>query len=123
MFRGHQQIVFVTFSVILTAKVFPLPHPRLWPSHIKNQLWCTENLYRKAPYRSSHRRCSVKKGVFFRNFANFSGKHLCWSLFLRASNFIKKRLQHRCFPAKFAKFLKTSILKNIWERLLLSLIM
>ena len=30
---------------------------------------------------SSHRRCSVKKGVL-KNFANFKGKHLCWSLFL-----------------------------------------
>ena len=31
--------------------------------------------------RSSHRTCSVKKGVF-RNFAKFTGKHLCQSLFL-----------------------------------------
>ena len=33
-------------------------------------------------------------------------------------NIIKKRLQHRCFPVKFAKFLRTPILKNIYERLL-----
>ena len=32
-------------------------------------------------YGSSHRRCSVKKGVL-KNFANFTGKHLFWSLFL-----------------------------------------
>ena len=32
-------------------------------------------------FRSSHRRCSVKKGVL-KKFANFTGKHLCWSLFL-----------------------------------------
>ena len=32
-------------------------------------------------YRSSHRRCSVKKGVL-KIFANFTDKHLCWSLFL-----------------------------------------
>ena len=32
-------------------------------------------------FRSSHRRYSVKKGVL-KNFANFKGKHLCWSLFL-----------------------------------------
>ena len=31
--------------------------------------------------RSSHWSCSVKKFVL-RNFANFTGKHLCWSLFL-----------------------------------------
>ena len=30
--------------------------------------------------RSSHRRCSVRKGVL-RNFAKFTGKHLCQSLF------------------------------------------
>ena len=34
-------------------------------------------------------------------------KHLCWSLFL--IKFIKKRLQHRCSPVKFAKFLRTPI--------------
>ena len=31
----------------------------------------------------------------------------------------KKRLQHKCFPVKFAKLLRTSILKNICKRLLL----
>ena len=35
-----------------------------------------------------------------KNLANFTGKHLCWSL----CNFIKKRLQHRCFSVKFVKF-------------------
>ena len=32
-------------------------------------------------------------------------------------NFIKKRLQHRCFPMNIAKFLRTPVLKNICERL------
>ena len=32
-------------------------------------------------FRSSHWTCSVKKGIL-KNFANFTGKHLCWSLFL-----------------------------------------
>ena len=58
-----------------------------------------------------------KKGVL-KNFANFTGKHLCWSLF-QACSFIKKRLQQWCFPVKFTKFLRTSILKNICERLIL----
>ena len=40
------------------------------------------NLWVKFPiYRSSHRRCSVRKGVG-RTFAKFTGKHLCRSLFL-----------------------------------------
>ena len=59
-----------------------------------------------------------------KNFANFTGKPLCWSLFLKscrveAWNIIKKRLQHKCFPVNILKFLKTPILKNICERLLL----
>ena len=41
----------------------------------------------------------------FKSFSNFTGKHLRWSL--KACNFIKKRLQPRCFPVKFAKFLRT----------------
>ena len=35
-------------------------------------------------------------------FAKFTGKHIYWSLF--------STIQHRCFPVKFAKFLKISIL-------------
>ena len=58
--------------------------------------------------RSSHQKCSLKKGILG-NLTNFTEKHLCWSLFL-----IKlQRLQHRCFPVKFAKFLRRPISKNI----------
>ena len=49
------------------------------------------------------------KIVFLKNFANFTGKHLCWSLLFNKAaglqTFIKKRLEHRCFPVKFTKFL------------------
>ena len=38
---------------------------------------------------------------------------------LQACNFVKKRLRHKCFPVKFAKFSRTAILKNVCERLLL----
>ena len=38
---------------------------------------------------------------------------------LQTCNFIKKRLQHRCFSMNIAKFLRTTILKNNSERLLL----
>ena len=42
--------------------------------------------------------------------------------FLKAQtcNFIKKGLQYSCFLVKFAKFVRTPILKNICEQLLLS---
>ena len=49
-------------------------------------------------------------------FARFIGKHLCSSLFfnkvvgLRPVTLLKKKLQHRCFPMNFAKFLKAPFL-------------
>ena len=64
--------------------------------------------------RTSHRRRSIKKGVL-KGLANFTEKkNMCWSL--QACNFIKNRLQHRCFPKKIAKFLRTPIFANIYER-------
>ena len=71
--------------------------------------------------RSSHWTCSVEKGIL-KTFANFTGKHLCWNVLIHSvKNFVKKRLQHRCFPVKLAKFLRTPNLKNICERLLPSI--
>ena len=70
-----------------------------------------------------HRKCSIKKPVL-KNFAVFTGKHLCWSLFLinvaglRLVTYLK-RLQHRCFPVNIAKFLRTPILKKICQPWLL----
>ena len=64
------------------------------------------------PARSSCSQMIFKIGVF-KNFATFTGKHLCWSLFhkvagFQACNFTKKSLQHRCFPVNIAKFLRTA---------------
>ena len=72
--------------------------------------------------RSSHQGCSVKK-VFLKISQMSLEKFLYWSLFdkvpcLQACSFILKRLQHRYFPVKFAKFLRTPIWRNICERLL-----
>ena len=65
--------------------------------------------------RSNHQRCSVKKGVL-RNFAKFTGKHLCQSLFLNkvaggACNFIKKET--------LVKFLRSPFSQNTSGRVLL----
>ena len=59
-------------------------------------LFCSNE---KALSRSSHCKCSVKKGVL-KNFAKFTGKHLC----LRPATLLKIKLWHRCFPVNFAKF-------------------
>ena len=70
-----------------------------------------------ALFRGSHRKCSARKAVL-RNFAKFTGKHLCQSLIfnkaagLRLATVLKKRLWHRCFPLNFAKFLRTPVLQN-----------
>ena len=72
-------------------------------------------------YRSSHQKCSLRKGVL-RNFTRFTGKHLCQSLFficVRLATLLKKRLWHRCFPVNFAKFLRTLFLQNTFGRLFL----
>ena len=84
--------------------------------------------------RSSHQRCSMKKGALI-NFAKFTGKHLCRSLFfnkvaglrsffnkvagLRRASLLKKRLWYRCFPVNFAKFIRTPSLQSTSGRLLL----
>ena len=41
-----------------------------------------------------------------KNFSIFTGKYMCWGLFLKKET-IKKSLQRRCFPVSIAKFLRT----------------
>ena len=74
---------------------------------------------------SSHLRCSVRKGVL-RNFAKFTGEHLCQSPFFnkvvpQLEILLKKRLCHRCFPVIFAKFLRKPFLQNTSGRLFLQI--
>ena len=76
---------------------------------------------RTAGYRNSRSQMFFKIGVL-KNFAVFIGK----LFFNRVADFrpatiLKKRLEHKCFPVNIAKFLRTPILKNICERLLLQL--
>ena len=67
---------------------------------------CFSIFFQCAYYRGSHRTCSGKKGVL-NNFTLFTGKHMCW------------RFQQACFAENIANLLRTLILKNICERLLL----
>ena len=59
-----------------------------------------------------------KNGVL-KDFAKFTEKHPCRSLFfnkvagLRPANVLKKRLQHMCFSVNFVKFLRTLFLKEL----------
>ena len=62
-------------------------------------------------FRSSHRRCSIKKGVL-RNFAKFTGKHLFQSLFF---NKVKKETLAQLFSCEFCKTFKNTFLtEHVW---------
>ena len=69
----------------------------------KKFLWVNTN-YDVCSFRSSRSQMFFKIGVP-NNFVIFIGEHLCWSL---ACAFIKKRLQHSCFPVNIAKCLRTA---------------
>ena len=73
---------------------------------------------------SSRPEVFCKKGIL-RNFAKFTGKHLCQSLFfnlvtgVRPATLLKVRLWHRCFPMTFAIFLRIPFLTEHLRWLLL----
>ena len=76
--------------------------------------------------KSSHSQLFFKIDIV-KSFAIFTGKHLCWNLFLiklqGALNFIKKRFRHRCFPVNIAKFFSTAFFIKQVRWLLLNGIM
>ena len=76
-----------------------------------SQQQSTQNIITQQPqkptHRSSHRRCSLRKGIL-RNFAKFIGKRPCQSFFFR----------HGYFPVNFEKFLRTPFSQNTSGRLL-----
>ena len=81
--------------------------PQRSPGFVQKQppkMFCKKRCSQK--YRKFHRKTPVLESLF----NNIAG--------LQACDFIKKILQHRCFPMKFVKFLRTPILKNICERTL-----
>ena len=79
---------------------------------------------RKELETSSHQRCSIMKGVL-RNFAKFTGKHLCQNLIfnkvagLRPATLLKKETLTQALSCDFAKFLRTTFLQNTSKQLLL----
>ena len=99
----------------------------IWHSHdlslflslqIKHSLFCRrilssnyfETNYQIIRNKSSHWRCSVEKGVL-RNFAKFTGKHLCQGPFFsrsEAGNFIKKEIVAQVFSCKFCEISKNT---------------
>ena len=78
------------------------------------------NSYSVGLHRSNHRRYSKEKGFL----KNFKKRYVPEPFFnkvagLRSVTSLKMRLRHRWFPVNFVKRLRTSVLKNICEWLVL----
>ena len=74
-------------------------------------------------YKSSHRRCSFKKGVL--KISQNSQENTCARVSfnkvagLRSAKLFKKRLWHRCFPVNFAEFFRIPFFaEHLWWLLL-----
>ena len=96
------------------------------------EIWNMSILYPKTPKKFCH---NIKLGKIIMNsevfckkalLKNFSRKHLCWIFFLtkmkayRPANLLKRHYKADVFlTVILTKFLRTDILKNICERLLL----
>ena len=76
-------------------------------------------------YGSSHKKCSVKKGVL-KNFAKFSGQHLCQSLFFHKvsgpSTFLQKETLAKVFSCEFFEIFKNTFFTEHLRWLLLKLV-
>ena len=92
--------LFISFCFALKRHFIKLTKIPLWAHCFDLLFSCPTTNF--GSFRSSRRRCSVRKGVL-RNFAKFTGKHL----------------KKRCFAVHFAKFLRIPFLENTSGRLLL----
>ena len=86
---------------------------------MKKKMIQRKKKYKNNIFRSSHQRCSLRKG-FLRNFTKFAGKHLCQSLFLiklQASvcNFVKKETLAQVLSYEFCEISKnTFFTEYLW---------
>ena len=100
---GHKLWNSIAFLIFKTPLATIPPHPRASLWRIAYENWYGIPLLHFLQKQQPEVFCK-KRGVL-KNFI-FTGKHMCWS------DFIKKRLQRKCFTVKFAKFLRAPILKN-----------
>ena len=74
---------------------------------------------RRSSCRSSHRKCSVRKGAF-RNFAKLTGKHLCQGLFFKKLLDIKFHRKKQKITHLFFRFKAWMINAASWNELKLT---
>ena len=102
-------------SFLITLQAFVVPQKVLCfaVKFAKFGFWKI-NFYQKP--KSNHSQIFFKIGAL-KNFEIFTGKYMYWSHFDKDAgrmdrNFIKKTIQHGCFPKNNAKFLKQHFLQN-----------
>ena len=113
--NGKTSLIFLVLEQIIWKPLSVLQ--RTLKKIIACFLWVT--IFKKSTInRSSHRRCSIKKGVL-KNFAKFIRKYLYQGLLcLFVSKYssglkLETWLWHRCFPVNFVNLLRTPFLQNI----------
>ena len=121
-FKEEQLIQSATLPLQQMLINMPQPPEHLFHRTLITSYFCPLNIAKflrtaQNTSRSNHLLMFFKIGVL-KSFANFTGKHLCWSpllknIRLKACNFIKKTTGQLFFPAKFAKFLRASFFCRI----------
>ena len=85
---------------IVTKNYFKMYQFKRWHLNVSN---------RSEIFQKTH---VLVKIVVLKNFSIFTGKHLCWSLFLMKSHrpvtLLKERFQHMCFLVNMVKFSRTA---------------
>ena len=87
-----------------------------------------KNLYLNVIFKKFNSQEVFCKTGVLKNFAKFTGEHLCWGLFfnnatgLSPATLLKRTLRHGCFPANLAEFLRIHFLQNTSGRLLLKIV-
>ena len=98
--------------------------PLIFRCRVKYSLFKMEKLKKLISAKNNYSE-AVTRRCYVRNFANFTRKHLCQSLFfnkvadLSPATLLKTRLWHRCFCSEFCEISKKTFSTNTSWRLLL----
>ena len=121
VFVLHDLIAFMVYWAVTYSEPFQTSKMEFFVKIVTSKE--TNPLLRR--FRSSHRRCSVKKGAL-KNFPKLTGKDLCQSLFfnkvagLWPVTLLRKETLAQAFLCEFCEVLRTPFLHNTSRRLLLT---
>ena len=111
LIRCNQQIFWFATHKRVRSATRSIRKKKLWRKCFSVNFFRTQYLQntsrRLTQYRSNRSQMFFQIGTL-KNFATFTAKYFAIFTGLKARNFIKKRLQHRCFPLNIAKFLRSA---------------